>query len=46
MTYTRANYAEESAAPAEEVWVLLGTFNCLPVILPKLVAKSEMDRPV
>jgi len=44
MAYTRAYYTEEVGAPAEEVWSLLGAFNCLPAILPKLVAKSEMDK--
>jgi len=44
MAYTRAYYTEEIAAPADQVWSLLGAFNCLPAILPKLVAKSEMDK--
>lgn len=44
MAYTRAYYTEEINAPADLVWPLFGAFNCLPAILPKLVAKSEMDK--
>ena len=43
MAYTRAFFSEEIDAPADQVWSVLGAFNCLPAILPKLVAKSELD---
>jgi hypothetical protein len=44
MAYTRAYYSEDISAPADQVWPLIGAFNRLPAILPKLVAKSEMDK--
>ncbi len=44
MAYTRAFFSEEIDAPADQVWSVLGAFNCLPAILPKLVAKSELDK--
>ena len=44
MVYTRAYYEEKINASADQVWAEFGAFNSLPAILPKLVAKSELDK--
>ena len=44
MAYTRAFYSEKINASADQMWSVLGAFNRLPAILPKLVAKSELDK--
>jgi len=44
MVYTRAYYEEKINASADRVWAVFGAFNSLPAILPKLVAKSELDK--
>ena len=44
MVYTRAFYEEKINASADQVWAEFGAFNSLPAILPKLAAKSELDK--
>jgi hypothetical protein len=45
MAHTKAYVSAKIAASADKVWDVLGGFNNLPAIMPKVIAKSELDRP-
>ncbi len=45
MAHTKAFVSAKIAASADKVWDVLGGFNNLPAIMPKVIATSVLDRP-
>jgi hypothetical protein len=44
MAHTKAFVSAKIAASADKVWDVLGGFNNLPAIMPKVIATSVLDR--